>query len=133
MKRTKLIIGLLCCFLSSVWAESDFPSFWTKFKMAVSANDRAAVASMTKFPLPFYQSEIKNRAEFLRRYNEIFNGEANATQCFAGVQPTKESGQFKLYCPFKGTPNDLANAPICFSFEKTEAGWKFAGLDNINE
>ena len=38
-----------------------------------------------------------------------------------------------IYCPFKETPDDRENAPIRFEFELTKSGWKFAGLDNINE
>ena len=40
---------------------------------------------------------------------------------------------YEIYCPFKDTPNDWENAPICFLFESTKAGWRFVGLDNINE
>ena len=74
------------------------------------------------------------KADFLRRYDEIFNGEANAAQCFAKAQLQKESaGRYEIYCPFKDTPDDWENAPIRFVFELTKSGWKFAGLDNINE
>jgi hypothetical protein len=70
----------------------------------------------------------------LRRYSEIFKGEANAAQCFAKVEPQKESARrYEIYCPFKGTPNDMENAPIRFMFELTKGDWKFVGLDNINE
>jgi len=121
---------------SSASAETDFPAFWTKFRSAVVAGDKSAVAGMTKFPLsmPSFQKSVKDRADFLRRYNEIFNGEANAAQCFASAKPKKESARgFEVYCPFKQTPNDRENAPIRFYFELTKTGWKFAGLDNINE
>ena len=49
------------------------------------------------------------------------------------LKPQKESGRYEIYCPFKETPNDKENAPIRFVFELTKGGWKFAGLDNINE
>jgi hypothetical protein len=116
--------------------ENDFPTFWKTFKSAVMAGDKATVAEMTKFPLsmPYGVKAIKNKDEFLRRYNEIFKGEANAAQCFATAKPRKEaSGRYEIYCPFKDTPNDWENAPIRFVFELTKGGWKFAGLDNINE
>jgi hypothetical protein len=121
---------------SSASAETDFPAFWTKFRSAVVAGDKSGVAGMTKFPLsmPSFQKSVKDRADFLRRYDEIFNGEANAAQCFASAKPKKESaGGFEGYCPFKQTPNDREDAPIRFLFELTKTGWKFAGLDNINE
>jgi len=91
---------------------------------------------MTKFPLsmPYGVKAIKNKESFLRRYDEIFKGEANAAQCFARAKPQKESAQrYEVYCPFKDTPNDWENAPIRFIFEATKGGWKFVGLDNINE
>ena len=91
---------------------------------------------MTKFPLsmPYGVKTVKNKENFLRRYNEIFKGEANAARCFARAKPQKESAQrYGVYCPFKDTPNDWENAPIRFVFELTKDGWKFTGLDNINE
>jgi hypothetical protein len=120
----------------SAIGENDFPTFWKKFKSAVIAGDKATVAEMTKFPLsmPYLQKAVKNKEDFLRRYNEIFEGEANAAQCFASSKPLNESTQrYRVYCPFKETPNDWENAPICFIFEQTKGGWKFAGLDNVNE
>jgi hypothetical protein len=117
-------------------AHTDFPSFWHKFKSAVVAGDKASVAEMTKFPLsmPYGVKAVKSKENFLRRYDEIFKGEANAAQCFAKAEPRKEAAQrYEIYCPFKGTPDDMENAPIRFVFELTKAGWRFVGLDNINE
>jgi hypothetical protein len=130
-------IFLLLSF-SNAFAESDFLAFWKKFKSAVIAGDKAAVAEITKFPLSMgYEGKaVKNKQDFLRRYDEIFKGEANAVQCFgsAELKPHKQTArQYEVYCPFKETPNDWENAPIRFIFELTKAGWKFVGLDNINE
>ena len=127
---------LILLLLPSAFAQTDFSVFWKKFRPAVIAGDKATVAEMTKFPvsMPAFQKAVKNRADFLRRYAEIFKGEANAAQCFARAEPRKESGQrYEIYCPFKDTPNDWENAPIRFVFELTKSGWKFAGLDNVNE
>jgi hypothetical protein len=126
---------LILLSFSNAFAESDFPAFWKKFKSAVIAGDKAAVAEMTKFPLSMgYEMEVvKNKQEFLRRYDEIFKGEANAARCFTSAKPQKQSEQYEVYCPFKDTPNDWENAPIRFIFESTKSGWKFVGLDNINE
>ena len=127
---------LILLLLPSAFAQTDFSTFWKKFRSAVVAGDKATVAEMTKFPLsmPYLQKAIKNRADFLRRYNEIFKGEANAAQCFASAEPRKESARrCEIYCPFKETPDDWKNVPIRFEFELTKSGWKFAGLDNVNE
>ena len=130
------LVGILILLLSpNAFAQTDFSAFWKKFKPAVVAGDKAAVAEMTKFPLsmPYLVKAVKTKADFLRRYDEIFKGEANTAQCFRNAKPRKESGRYEIYCPFKETPNDKENAPIRFVFELTKNGWKFAGLDNINE
>jgi hypothetical protein len=134
--QTWLATILILSSFPSAFAGSDFSAFWQKFKSAVIAGDKAAVAEMTKFPLSmgYEMKVVKNKEEFLRRYNEIFKGEANAMQCFRKAEPHKESDrQYDIYCPFKDTPNDWENAPIRFIFELTKGGWKFVGLDNINE
>jgi hypothetical protein len=134
--RTLLAGILILLLFQNAFAQTDFSTFWKKFKSAVIAGDKAAIAEMTKFPLsmPYGVKAVKNKEDFLRRYNEIFKGEANAAQCFASGKPQKESGgRYEIYCPFKDTPNDWENAPIRFIFELTKSGWKFAGLDNVNE
>jgi hypothetical protein len=121
---------------SNAFAETNFSSFWKTFRSAVTAGDKAKVAEMTKFPLsmPYGVKAVKTKDNFLHRYNEIFKGEANAAQCFRAVEPQKESEhRYEIYCPFKETPEDKENAPIRFIFELTKGGWRFVGLDNINE
>jgi len=134
--RNLVVAVLLLFFLPEAFGQSEFSAFWSKFRSAVIGRDKASVADMTKFPLsmPYSVKPVKEKQEFLRRYNEIFNGEANAAQCFASARPRKESAQrYEIYCPFKETPEDMENAPIRFVFELTKSGWKFAALDNINE
>jgi hypothetical protein len=134
--RTLLAGILILLLFQNAFAQTDFSTFWKKFKSAVIAGDKATVADMTKFPvsMPYSVKAVKNKEDFLRRYNEIFKGEANAGRCFASAEPRKESARrYEIYCPFKDTPNDWENAPIRFIFELTKSGWKFAGLDNVNE
>jgi len=131
------LVGILILLLfPNAFAETDFSTFWNKFRSAIIAGDKAAVAEMTKFPvsMPYLVKAVKNQTEFVRRYNEIFKGEANASQCFASAKPEKQSARrYEIYCPFKETPDDWENAPVRFVFELTKSGWNFAGLDNINE
>jgi hypothetical protein len=134
--QTWLAGVLILLSFPNAFAETDFSAFWKEFKSAVIAGDKAKVAGMTKFPLSmsYGVKAVKNKEDFLHRYGEIFKGEANAVQCFGSAKPQKESaGRYEIYCPFKDTPNDWENAPIRFIFESTKAGWKFVGLDNINE
>jgi hypothetical protein len=137
LRRQTWLVGVfILLFSSNAFAQTDFSAFWKPFKSAVIAGDKAKVAEMTKFPLsmPYEVKAVKSKENFLRRYDEIFNGEANAAQCFAKIEPRKESPKrYEIYCPFKETPDDRENAPIRFLFELTKSGWKFAGLDNINE
>jgi hypothetical protein len=134
--QTWLAGVLILLLFPSAFAQTDFSVFWKKFRSAVIAGDKAAVGEMTKFPvsMPYGIKAVKNKESFLRRYDEIFDGEANAEQCFAKAEPRKESAQrYEIYCPFKETPNDWENAPIRFIFELTKGGWKFVALDNVNE
>ena len=137
IRRCAWLAGILVLlFLPNAFAQTDFSAFWKKFRSAVIAGDKAALVEMTKFPLsmPYLVKAVKNKEDFLRRYNEIFRGEANAAQCFATAEPRKESDRrCEIYCPFKETPGDRENAPIRFEFELTKSGWKFTGLDNVNE
>jgi len=137
IRRKSWLVGILILLLSpSAFSETDFSAFWKKFKSAVIAGDKATVAEMTKFPLsmPYEVKAVKNKEDFLRRYNEIFKGEANAAQCFASAKPYKQSDrQYDVNCPFKETPNDREDVPIRFIFERTKSGWRFVGLDNVNE
>ena len=134
--NTWLAAVVILLSFTNAFAESEFSTFWQKFKSAIIAGDKAAVAEITNFPLsmPYGIKAVKNKQDFLRRYDEMFKGEANAVQCFAKSEPRKESAKrYEIYCPFKDTPNDMENAPIRFLFELTEGGWRFTGLDNINE
>jgi hypothetical protein len=115
---------------------TDVLAFWKDFKAAIEKKDKNAVAALTKFPLsmPYGVKSVKTKADFLKRYKNIFNGEANAAKCFQKANLEKENSKnYFVFCSFKQTPNDTENTPIKYSFELTETGWKFAGLDNINE
>jgi hypothetical protein len=134
--KTWLAGTLILFSVPQAFGQSEFSAFWNKFRSAVIAGDKASVTEMTKFPLsmPYSVKTVKNKQDFLRRYNEIFKGEANAARCFASGKPRKESARrYEIYWPFKETLNDWENAPIRFIFELTNSGWKFAGLDNVNE
>jgi ribosomal protein S20 len=65
---------LVLLFFPNAFAQSEFSTFWKKFRSAVITGDKATVVEMTKFPLsmPAFQKAVKDRADFLRRYNENF-------------------------------------------------------------
>ena len=137
MKLTNLLafcLGILI-FSSSARAQSNFNSFWTNFKTAVVTNNKTADANLTKFPLsmPFGVKSVKTKADFIRRYDKIMNMEANASRCFQAGTPEKEGNRYAISCTFKSEPESSDNRPIIYYFERTRTGWKFTGLDNINE
>src|SRR5205823_2992061 len=82
--QTWLAGVLILLSFPNAFAESDFSAFWKKFKSAVIAGDKSAVAEMTKFPLSmsYMVKAVKNKQEFLRRFDEIFKSDTNAAQCF---------------------------------------------------
>jgi hypothetical protein len=116
-------------------ADRDFNKFWTKFKNAVIKKNKNVVAGLTSFPvsMPYGVSSVKTKAAFLRRYDEIFNGEADAKQCFAKAKPEKQGNEYEVACGFKNDPDGSGGTPLVYSFTLTKAGWRFSGLDNINE
>ena len=107
--------------------------FWQRFKVAVIRGNRSAVASLSDFPVEMSYGipSIRNRSQMLRRYNEVFKSQTNAARCFANKQPemdAQDKNRFSVACPDKG-----GNEVVIYGFQRTRAGWKFAGLDNINE
>ena len=123
--------------IAQISKNSDITTFWARFKAAVIEKDKNAVASMTKFPLsmPFGQKSVRSKAELLRRYKQVFDGETDAAKCFVKAKLEKDytGKNYGVYCGFRNALNDEGNKPIYYYFEKTKTGWKFAGLDNINE
>jgi hypothetical protein len=118
-------------------AQTDIQSFWKKFQKSVVSRNKIAVAEMTKFPLsmPYGVKTVKNRADFIKRYDEIMDFEADSKRCFASQKIEKDENS-KLYfvnCTFKSEPETSEDRPILYYFEKTKTGWKFVSLDNINE
>jgi hypothetical protein len=116
--------------------ETDFKTFWQKFKTAVEKKDKNAVVEMSRFPvsMPYGAASVKTKAALAKRFAEIFDGEANAEKCFATEKPAKASAKkYEIACGFKKDATGEAGKPIVYSFELTKTGWKFVGLDNINE
>lgn len=133
---TALVGASLMLNAASVSAQTGFNAFWTKFKTAVGKKDKNAVANLSKLPveMPYGVRSVRTRAQFLRRYSEIFDGEANAAQCFKNSQPQKASAtSYQVNCGFKNDPTGDGGEPIVYWFQLTKSGWKFVGLDNVNE
>lgn len=108
-------------------------TFWQKFKTAVIGGDKEAVAAMSRFPvgMSYGIASVKNKAQLLRRWRQVFNEQSDAAKCFAKKEPEMEEGnpkRFSVACP-----NEAGDEVVIYQFERTATGWKFVGLDNINE
>lgn len=108
-------------------------AFWLKFKAAVVGGDKEAVARLSKFPvgMSYGVKSIRNGADLRRRYREVFNQQSDAARCFAKKQPELDADNPKRASV--ACPDEAGNEVVVYAFELTRAGWRFAGLDNINE
>ena len=135
LKRTvSLCIALLLpvvCFGQP--SQSEFKTFWEKFKAAVIKADKETVASLSKFPIGMSYGirSIKTKTELLRRYKEVFSQQTDATKCFAAKEPEKDSAKSRKYSV--ACPDAAGNEVVIYEFELRAGVWKFVRLDNINE
>jgi hypothetical protein len=141
MNKCFVVILLLAILISSIFgtknSQNGFDAFWQKFQIAVKNNEKNLVAELTKFPfsMPYGIANIKTKTVFIKKYQQIFSGEADAAKCFSRAKPEKETvKRYVVACKIKGTENTAdTGEPIVYSFELTKTGWRFAGFDNINE
>jgi hypothetical protein len=107
--------------------------FWQKFRDAVIKGNKQAVADMSQFPIsmPYGMATVKNRAQLLRRYRQVFNHEGSAAKCFASAKPATDPARPKEFTV--GCKNSAGDEVVIYSFTRAPKGWKFTGLDNINE
>jgi hypothetical protein len=108
-------------------------TFWQTFKTAVSKHDVETIARLSKFPLDMSYGipNIKTKAQLSRRYRQIFNEQTDAAACFNKARPEMDAANpkhFSVACP-----DAAGNEVVIYHFEQTKTGWKFAGLDNLNE
>jgi hypothetical protein len=133
--KSLLSVSIVLALFSNSFAQQNLVEFWAKFKNAVIKGDKNAVANMTQFPLsmPFGMKQIKTKSVFLKKYNVIFNGEADAAKCFSKSKIEKtEDNRYIIACGFKKS-SDEQNNPIEYEFVLGKSGWKFTSFDNINE
>jgi hypothetical protein len=92
----------------------SFKTFWMKLKTAVAANDREAVASMTKLPFLFDNQDL-NREGFIKRYDEIIDRKAR--RCFAREKPLREQESYEIFC-----------GQMIYYFSQDNGEWKFVSI-----
>jgi hypothetical protein len=123
--------------ISRVQGQTDpMGAFWARFRAAVINGDKETVARLSRFPISrgYGMTSLKNKAQFMRRYREVFFAETEAAKCFPKATPVidKERPQeFTISCPFAREGGN--EEPFVYTFTRTRTGWKFTGFENINE
>ena len=119
--------------VESAQGDNSLEAFLTRFKAAVIKSDKDAVAQLSQFPLvmPYGVPAVKTKAQLIKRYRQVFNGETNAAKCFGEARPVIDPVNRKRFTV--GCKNAAGDAVIVYDFVLTRTGWKFKSLDNINE
>jgi hypothetical protein len=91
------------------------------------------IARLSKFPIEMSYGipSIRTKAQLSRRYRQLFNEQTNANACFAKAKPEVDADNPKRYSV--ACPDAAGNEVVIYHFEQTRIGWKFTGLDNLNE
>ena len=127
--KTLTTLSLLLLLTGADSAET----FWQTFKTAVSKRDVETIARLSKFPIGMSYGipSVKTKAQLSKRYRQIFNEQSDAAACFskAKIEMDPENAKhFSVACP-----DAAGNEVVIYHFEQTKTGWKFTGLDNLNE
>ena len=108
-------------------------TFWQSFKTAVTKRDVETIARLSRFPIGMSYGipSVKTKAQLSKRYRQVFNEQTDAAACFSKATLEKDPENpkhFTVACPDAG-----GNPVVVYHFEQTRTGWKFTGLDNLNE
>jgi hypothetical protein len=136
MKKLTTLSLLLLLFAGTALsnqATTSFETFWQSFKTAVTNKNVDAVARLSKFPLGMSYGipSIKTKLQLTKRYRQVFNEQTNAALCFEKATPevnTDNPKEFSVACP-----DAAGNEVVIYHFQQTRTGWKFTGLENLNE
>ncbi|HXS00773.1 MAG TPA: hypothetical protein VN724_09385, partial [Pyrinomonadaceae bacterium] len=74
---------------------------------------------------------IKTKAQLTRRYKQVFKEQTDAAACFVKAKPEIDADNPKRFTV--ACPDAAGNEVVIYHFEQTRNGWKFTGLDNLNE
>jgi hypothetical protein len=127
--KTLTTLSLLLLLTGADSAET----FFQGFKTAVSKHDVETIARLSKFPIGMSYGipAIKTKVQLNKRYRQLFNEQTEAAACFskAKIEMDPENPKrFSVACP-----DAAGNEVVIYHFEQTKMGWKFTGLDNLNE
>jgi len=127
--KTLTTLSLLLLLTGADSAET----FFQNFKTAVSKHDVETIARLSKFPLAMSYGipAIRTKAQLSKRYRQVFNEQTDAAACFSKAKidmDPENAKRFSVACP-----DAAGNEVVIYHFEQTPTGWKFTGLDNLNE
>ena len=108
-------------------------TFWEQFKAAVVKRDVDAVATLSRFPIGMSYGipSIKSKIDLRKRYARVFNEQTDAAACFGKAKPETDPENAKHFTV--ACPDAAGNEVVIYHFTETRTGWKFTGLDNLNE
>ena len=112
---------------------NPYQEFWETYKTAVSKRDVDTIARLSQFPIGMSYGipPIRTKAQLTKRYRQLFNEQTDAAACFTKSKPevdTSNPAQFSVACP-----DAAGNEVVLYHFKYTKTGWRFVGLDNLNE
>ena len=105
----------------------EFRTFYAAFVDAAKANDKQKIADLIAFPVSDWSTEIKgdvqtagvkDRAEFLRRYDVLFSKSMRAHVAGAKIETASDGRCFATWAD--------GDADLAFGFAHTSAGYRVA-------
>jgi hypothetical protein len=108
-------------------------TFGLQFKTAVTTKNVDAIAELSRFPLgmSYGIASVKTKADLRRRYRKVFTEQSNAAACFSKAKPEADPDNAKHFTV--ACPDAAGNEVVIYHFNLTRTGWKFTGMDNLNE
>ena len=99
MKRFFLmsIIATILAFNANPGISKDaaFDAFWLKFKTALKANDKEAIASMTRIPYQLEDKSLDKKA-FVQSCDKVFPKKTR--DCLVKQKPVQDKTTFCAFC-----------------------------------
>lgn len=114
-------------------AQDSRDTFWQQFKTAVSNKDVDAIATLSRFPIGMSYGipGVKSKVDLRKRYRKVFNEQSDAAACFSKAKPEADPDDAKHFTV--ACPDAAGNEVVVYHFNQTRSGWKFTGMDNLNE
>jgi hypothetical protein len=128
MMKTILFLSVLL-----LTAQDSRDTFWQQFKKAVNDKNVDALATLSRFPIgmSYGIQSVKSKADLRKRYRRVFNEQTDAAACFSKAKPEVDPDNPKHFTV--ACPDAAGNEVVIYHFNQTKTGWKFTGMDNLNE